>query len=47
VNGNGDIGDPVPGGRPGERDRAAGLAEELAARGGVRGVVLSWVDTCG
>ena len=39
-------GDPVPGGRPGEREDAKRLAEELAGRG-VRGVVLSWVDTCG
>jgi glutamine synthetase len=46
VSGNGDGTDPVPGGRPGERVRAEGLAEELAGRG-VRGVVLSWVDTCG
>ncbi len=38
--------DPVPGGRPGVGDRAAALAEELAARG-VHGVVLSWVDTSG
>ena len=38
--------DPVPGGRPGEEDRARQLTEDLAARG-VHGVVLSWVDTCG
>jgi glutamine synthetase len=40
------VDDPVPGGRPGVGDRAAALAEELASRG-VRGVVLSWVDTGG
>jgi glutamine synthetase len=38
--------DPVPGGRPGDGERAAALADELAGRG-VRGVALSWVDTCG
>jgi glutamine synthetase len=38
--------DPVPGGRPGEAERAARLAEDLAGRG-VHGVVLSWVDTVG
>lgn len=38
--------DPTPGGRPGEAERASVLADELAGRG-VRGVVLSWVDTAG
>jgi glutamine synthetase len=38
--------DPVPGGRPGDPERAAELAAELA-RSGVTGVVLSWVDTAG
>jgi glutamine synthetase len=40
--------DPVPGGRPGQVDRAARLARDLAGRHrSVRGVVLSWVDTAG
>lgn len=38
--------DPVPGGRPGDADRARSLTDDLVARG-VHGVVLSWVDTCG
>jgi len=38
--------DPVPGGRPGEVERARALADELAGRG-VHGVVLSWIDTVG
>jgi glutamine synthetase len=38
--------DPTPGGRPGEPERAAGLAAELAT-GGVAGVALGWVDTAG
>jgi glutamine synthetase len=38
--------DPVPGGRPGDPERAADLAAELAATG-VHGVVLAWVDTAG
>jgi glutamine synthetase len=38
--------DPVPGGRPGEVERAGRIADELAGRG-VHGVVLSWVDTVG
>ncbi|MDF3301809.1 glutamine synthetase family protein [Streptomyces tropicalis] len=38
--------DPVPGGRPGDVDRATALAGELAGRG-VHGVVLAYVDTAG
>ncbi|MEU3978837.1 glutamine synthetase family protein [Streptomyces sp. NPDC026672] len=38
--------DPVPGGRPGDVQRATELAAELAGRG-VRGIVLSYVDTAG
>jgi glutamine synthetase len=38
--------DPVPGGRPGEVERARALATKLTAAG-VRGVVLSYVDTAG
>ncbi|GAA5061296.1 glutamine synthetase family protein [Streptomyces similanensis] len=38
--------DPVPGGRPGEVERATALAGELAGRG-VHGVVLAYVDTAG
>ena len=38
--------DPVPGGRPGDGERAREVAGELAARG-VHGVALTWVDTCG
>ncbi len=38
--------DPVPGGRPGDAERADRLAGELATDG-VHGVVMSWVDTCG
>lgn len=40
------LADPVPGGRPGDVERAAVLADELAGRG-VHGVVLSYVDTAG
>ncbi|KOG29376.1 glutamine synthetase family protein [Streptomyces resistomycificus] len=40
------LADPVPGGRPGDVERAAVLAEELAGRG-VHGIVLSYVDTAG
>ncbi|MFE1438732.1 glutamine synthetase [Streptomyces sp. NPDC058739] len=40
------LADPVPGGRPGDVERAAGLAGELAGRG-VHGIVLSYVDTAG
>jgi glutamine synthetase len=38
--------DPVPGGRPGEVERADRLAAELGDAG-AQGVVLSWVDTAG
>jgi glutamine synthetase len=38
--------DPVPGGRPGDHDRATERASEMAAQH-VTGVVLSWVDTAG
>jgi len=38
--------DPVPGGRPGEVERAGALAAELAEHG-VHGIVLSSVDTAG
>jgi glutamine synthetase len=41
-----DPADPVPGGRPGDVDRATALSDDLAARG-VHGVVLSYVDTAG
>ncbi|HET9653753.1 MAG TPA: glutamine synthetase [Kineosporiaceae bacterium] len=40
------LADPVPGGRPGEVERAHRLVEELGARG-VHGVVLAYVDTAG
>ncbi|MEU6477338.1 glutamine synthetase family protein [Streptomyces sp. NPDC047017] len=40
------LADPVPGGRPGDVERAAALAGELAGRG-VHGVVLAYVDTAG
>ncbi|MFI6370594.1 glutamine synthetase [Streptomyces sp. NPDC050546] len=40
------LADPVPGGRPGDVERAAALSGELAGRG-VHGVVLSYVDTAG
>ena len=40
------LADPVPGGRPGELDRAHRLVEELGGRS-VHGVVLSYVDTAG
>ncbi|MFF4492336.1 glutamine synthetase [Streptomyces sp. NPDC001544] len=40
------LADPVPGGRPGEVQRATALAAELTGRG-VHGVVLSYVDTAG
>jgi len=40
------LADPVPGGRPGDVDRAAALSDELAEKG-VRGVVLAYVDTAG
>ncbi|MEU6418842.1 glutamine synthetase family protein [Streptomyces spiralis] len=40
------LADPVPGGRPGDVERATALAGELAGRG-VHGVVLAYVDTAG
>ncbi|MEU7061600.1 glutamine synthetase family protein [Streptomyces sp. NPDC046197] len=40
------LADPVPGGRPGDVDRATALSGELAERG-VHGVVLAYVDTAG
>ncbi|GAB7059371.1 gamma-glutamylpolyamine synthetase GlnA3 [Streptomyces mexicanus] len=40
------LADPVPGGRPGDVERAGALAAELAGRG-VHGVVLAYVDTAG
>lgn len=40
------LADPVPGGRPGEVERAGALAGELSARG-VHGIVLAYVDTAG
>ncbi|MGW1543301.1 glutamine synthetase family protein [Streptomyces sp. NPDC002309] len=41
-----DLADPVPGGRPGESERASALSGELSSRG-VHGIVLSYVDTAG
>ncbi|MYS50850.1 glutamine synthetase, partial [Streptomyces sp. SID6013] len=38
--------DPVPGGRPGEVERATALSGELTGQG-VHGVVLAYVDTAG
>ena len=40
------LADPVPGGRPGDVERATALGGELAAAG-VHGVVLAYVDTAG
>ncbi|GHA07826.1 glutamine synthetase family protein [Streptomyces echinoruber] len=40
------LADPVPGGRPGDVERAAALSAELSGRG-VHGVVLAYVDTAG
>ncbi|MGW5662168.1 glutamine synthetase family protein [Streptomyces sp. NPDC003758] len=40
------LADPVPGGRPGDVERATALEVELSARG-VHGVVLAYVDTAG
>ncbi|MFF6803952.1 glutamine synthetase [Streptomyces sp. NPDC012616] len=40
------LADPVPGGRPGDVERATALGAELAAAG-VHGVVLAYVDTAG
>jgi glutamine synthetase len=38
--------DPVPGGRPGDVERAGALERELSGRG-VHGIVLAYVDTAG
>ncbi|MHC3467718.1 glutamine synthetase family protein [Streptomyces sp. 7R007] len=40
------LADPVPGGRPGDVERATALGAELSAQG-VHGVVLAYVDTAG
>ncbi|MFD5406058.1 glutamine synthetase family protein [Streptomyces griseorubiginosus] len=40
------LADPVPGGRPGDVERATVLGEELSGKG-VHGVVLAYVDTAG
>ncbi|MFJ9632529.1 glutamine synthetase [Streptomyces sp. NPDC101175] len=40
------LADPLPGGRPGEVERATALAAELTGRG-VHGIVLAYVDTAG
>jgi len=40
------LADPVPGGRPGDVERAEALADDLSERG-VRGIVLAYVDTAG
>ncbi|PJM93790.1 glutamine synthetase family protein [Streptomyces sp. CB01373] len=40
------LADPVPGGRPGDVERATALSGELAGRG-VHGVILAYVDTAG
>ncbi|WP_210588607.1 glutamine synthetase family protein [Streptomyces sp. GESEQ-35] len=40
------LADPVPGGRPGDVERARALSEELSGRG-VHGIVLAYVDTAG
>ncbi|MFF4655585.1 glutamine synthetase [Streptomyces sp. NPDC001381] len=40
------LADPVPGGRPGDVERASALSGELSGRG-VHGIVLSYVDTAG
>ncbi|MFK4101531.1 glutamine synthetase family protein [Streptomyces sp. NPDC019531] len=40
------LADPVPGGRPGDVDRATAVSDELFKKG-VRGVVLAYVDTAG
>ncbi|POX50124.1 glutamine synthetase [Streptomyces sp. Ru71] len=40
------LADPVPGGRPGDVERATALAGELSGRG-VHGIVLAYVDTAG
>src|SRR5438270_752940 len=40
------LADPLPGGRPGEVERATALATELTGRG-VHGIVLAYVDPAG
>jgi len=40
------LADPVPGGRPGDVERATALGAELSGRG-VHGIVLAYVDTAG
>lgn len=40
------LADPVPGGRPGDVERATASSDELAERG-VHGIVLAYVDTAG
>ncbi|KMS76185.1 glutamine synthetase [Streptomyces viridochromogenes] len=40
------LADPVPGGRPGDVERAGALSDELSGRG-VHGIVLAYVDTAG
>ncbi|WP_333737934.1 glutamine synthetase family protein [Streptomyces sp. IBSBF 2806] len=40
------LADPVPGGRPGDVERAGALSGELTGRG-VHGIVLAYVDTAG
>lgn len=40
------LADPVPGGRPGDVERASALSGELSGAG-VHGIVLSYVDTAG
>ncbi|WP_328875160.1 glutamine synthetase family protein [Streptomyces sp. NBC_00287] len=40
------LADPVPGGRPGDIERATALSGELSGRG-VHGIVLAYVDTSG
>ncbi|WP_055491149.1 glutamine synthetase family protein [Streptomyces sp. TP-A0356] len=40
------LADPVPGGRPGDVERATALGAELSERG-VHGIVLAYVDTAG
>ncbi|MCM1975047.1 glutamine synthetase family protein [Streptomyces sp. G1] len=40
------LADPVPGGRPGDIERATALSGELSGRG-VHGIVLAYVDTAG
>lgn len=40
------LADPVPGGRPGDVERATALTGELSGRG-AHGIVLAYVDTAG